>query len=245
MQEYKHNYIYELTNLVEYSVRAKIHFWNFNIDVFINAATKFSKNTLLHLYIKTTALNYYHRAFFKNGDLIDEDSMEKWYFLFNSYEIKINKFNFDDKLEIIDWFDENINKFEELFSRMANESFFILFANRQFLLDFNNVTKETVWETDFPKNRLAKKGTIKRVAIPKWVKSAVYHREKGRCTFCNTDLTNLVNTFTKSNYDHIVPLDLYGTNDPSNIQLTCETCNKKKTNKKGATSSYYIPWWPE
>ncbi len=41
----------------------------------------------------------------------------------------------------------------------------------------------------------------------------------------------------------MVPLDFYGTNDPCNIQLACEKCNKTKTNKDGITSDKYIPWW--
>ena len=243
LQEFKFNNIYELADLIDNFVKAEVQFWNYDTNYFINAATKFSKYTLLHLYIVTTALNYHHRDFLKNGDLIDEESIEIWYSLFDTYKIKIRKFNFDYNLVIIDWFDKNINKFEELFDRMANETFYILFANRQFLLDFNNLTVETVRDTDFPDNLITKKGTIKRTTIPKWVKTAVYHREKGRCVFCNTDLTSLVNTLTISNYDHIVPLNLYGTNDPCNIQLTCEKCNKIKSNKDGTTSSKYIPWW--
>lgn len=243
LQEFKFNNIYELADIVDGSVKAGLGFWNYNKDYFIQAATKFSKDTLLHLYIVTTAFNYHRRDFRKNGDLIDEDSIEKWYSLFDSYEIKVSKYNLNGKTEIIKWFERHSEKFEELFNKMSDEVFYILFANRQFLLEFNNLTTATVLDTKFSKKNLTPKGTIKRVAIPKWVKTAVYHREKGRCVFCNTDLTGLVNILTTSNYDHIVPLDLHGTNDPCNIQLTCEKCNKTKTNKHGSTSNKYIPWW--
>lgn len=74
-------------------------------------------------------------------------------------------------------------------------------------------------------------------------KRGCFYRDKGKCVFCLKDLTGLISTLTKSNYDHIVPLDLYGTNDPCNIQLTCETCNKKKNSKEGITSNLYTPWW--
>lgn len=243
MQEFKYNNIYELADLIESSMKAGVSFWNHDTGFFIQAATKFSKDTLLHLYIVTTAINYYHRDFRKNGDLIDEERIEKWYSLFDSYAIKVSKYNNNGKTEIIKWFERHIRKFEELFNKMSDEVFNILFANRQFLIEFNKLTVETVRNTEFPKEHLTPKGTIKRVAIPKWVKTAVYHREKGRCVFCNTDLTGLVNTLTNSNYDHIVPLDLYGTNDPCNIQLTCEKCNKTKTNKYINTSNKYVPWW--
>lgn len=243
LQEFKFNYIYELADLIDNSVKADVQFWNYNTELFINSATKFSKNSLLHMYIVTTALNYYHREFRKNGDCIDEDTIGKWYELFENYNIEIEEFNFDEDSEIIEWYDKNIEKFEELFENMADETFHILFANRQFLLIFNKLVVETIKETEFPQGLLTQKGTIKRATIPQWVKTAVYHRDKGRCVFCNTDLTSLVNTLTTINYDHIVPLDLLGTNDPCNIQLACETCNKSKTNKDGTTSSKYTPWW--
>lgn len=245
LQEFKFNYIYELADLVDGSVKAGVSFWNYDVDFFIQAASIFSKDTLLHLYIVTTAINYHHSDFIHNGDLIDESSIDKWYCLFDSYSIKVSKFNFNGKTEINKWFDRHINRFEELFIKMSDEVFYILIANRQFLLNFNIFITDTVLDTAFPKKHLTSKGTIKRVAIPKWAKTAVYHRDKGRCVFCNTDLTGLVNTLTNTNYDHIVPLDLHGTNDPCNLQLTCERCNKTKTNKDGKTSNKYVPWWPK
>ncbi|MBN9295665.1 MAG: HNH endonuclease [Filimonas sp.] len=243
LQEFKFNYIYELADLIDNSVKAGIEFWNYNNHFFIHAAIKFSKDTLLHLYIVTTAINYHRRDFRKNGSDFENDDMGKWYSLFASYNIKVARFNLNGEREIIEWFDKHIKKFTELFDFMAEEVFYILFANRQFLLEFNNLTSKTVSDTQFPKHYLTTKGTIKRASIPQWVKTAVYHREKGRCVFCNIDLTGLVNTLTNSNYDHIVPLDLFGTNDPCNIQLTCERCNKSKQNKDGTTSNKYIPWW--
>lgn len=243
LQEFKFNCIYELADLIDNSVKLGFSFFNYNEEFFIQAATKFSKDTLLHLYIATTAINYHHSYFRKDGDCIDEDSIEKWYSLFAGYSIKVRKFNFDSDVEIIEWFNKHIDQFEQLFIKMSDEVFYLLFGNRQFLLDFNNLTKETVIDTNFPTKFLTAKGTIKRAPMPEWVKNAVFHRDKGRCVFCNIDLTGLVNTLTIKNYDHIVPLDLNGTNDPCNIQLTCERCNKTKTNKDGTTSNKYVPWW--
>jgi hypothetical protein len=242
LQEFKFNNIYELARLIDISVRCEIELWNYEEDFFIHSATSFSKDTLLHLYIVVTAMNHYHENFCEND--FEGIDMQEWYFLFESYQIKVSKSNFNQsKLNIDEWFEKNSKKFAELFDKMADEVFYILFANRQFLLDFNSLIAKTVKGTNFPKNFTTQKGTIKRAAIPKWVKTAVYHREKGRCVFCNTDLTGLVNTLTNINYDHIIPLDLFGTNDPCNIQLTCEKCNKTKTNKDGKTSNKYIPWW--
>ncbi|MCH7612350.1 MAG: HNH endonuclease [Candidatus Marinimicrobia bacterium] len=136
-------------------------------------------------------------------------------------------------------------KFEFLFEHLSNEIFYILFNNRNFLLKFNEIVSESVSDLidTYPSNLLNNKGRIKRTNIPVWVKNAVFHRDKGRCVFCNTDLTSLVNTLTAKNYDHIVPLDLFGANDPCNIQLSCEKCNKTKSNKDPETSNNYYSWW--
>src|SRR5690606_13289109 len=115
--------------------------------------------------------------------------------------------------------------------------------NRPLLLQFNKLVTNTISSVIIPQENLTSKGSIKRISIPQWVKSAVFHRDKGRCVFCTTDLTKLVNTLTNSNYDHIVPLDKLGANDPCNIQLACENCNKGKSNRVAATSVFYYPWW--
>lgn len=245
LQEYNFNHVYELVDLVDNSVKGSEQFWNYDYARFTNAATQFSKDTLLHLYIATTAVNYHRRDFRKNADLIDENSMEKWYLQFDYYSIKIKKLNSANDTEKVKWVNKNIRKFEGLFNKMADEVFYILFANRSFLLAFNNLTAETINGMKIQKKYLTKRGTIKRKAIPKWVQEAVFHRDKGRCVFCNDDLTGLIGNKAKTNYDHIVPLDLYGSNDPCNIQLTCESCNKKKANRHGSTSNKYIPWWPK
>ena len=112
--------------------------------------------------------------------------------------------------------------------RDSNEIVHILFTNKNFLIDFNKLVVRTLEETEIPEQYLTPKKTIKRQNIPQWVKRDVFHRDKGRCVFCNKDLTGIITTLNSSNFDHILPLDKMGTNDPCNIQLSCETCNKSK-----------------
>lgn len=248
LKEFHYSSTYELADLIDGSVKEGISFWNYNEDYFINASCKFSKDTLLHLYIVITALNYYtnyYRRYYRKYGEFDEpeEHTEKWYKLFETYNIQFRKFKSNSVKPFLFWFEKNHDNFLQLFDRMAEEVFYILFANRSFLLDFNNIVAQTVLDTEYPAHLTTKKGTLKRTAIPQWVKKAVYHREKGRCVFCNCDLTGLINIYNNSNYDHIVPLDLYGANDPCNIQLSCESCNRSKTNKEGTTSNRYMPWW--
>lgn len=47
-----------------------------------------------------------------------------------------------------------------------------------------------------------------------------------RCTICKVDFSD-----TGYHIDHIIPVTRGGMNDPSNLQLLCPTCNRKKGNK--------------
>lgn len=162
---------------------------------------------------------------------------------FNTYSIQIRKDDLFNKEETYDLVEENSEKFVALFSAMAEEAFHILFYNRNFLLEFNKLVAETIRETEYPSELITRKGRLKRTSFPQWVRTAIFHRDKGRCVYCNTDLTNLVNTINQKNFDHIVPLDMFGANDPCNIQLTCESCNKSKSGRSSSTSFRYMPWW--
>ena len=59
--------------------------------------------------------------------------------------------------------------------------------------------------------------------IPKKVQREVWRRDKGKCVECGSK-ENL-------EYDHIIPFSRGGSNTTRNIQLLCEKCNKKKSNK--------------
>lgn len=230
MKEFKFNSIYELVSLIDRAVGVQEGFWNFDVDYFLNASATFSKDTLLHLYVVITAFNYYHRYFRKDGECIEEEEAAHWMSLFNSYGVKIDPLDFEREEDPYEWLSKNELQFIQLFDQMALEAFYILFLNRNFLLKFNRLVDDTIQEVNYPDGVLTEKGTIKRKTIPQWVRNAVYHRDKGRCVYCNTDLTGIVNLLTAKNFDHMVPLDLFGANDPCNIQLSCETCNKSKSN---------------
>ena len=246
LQKYSFDGIYSLIDLVEAHVNMETSFWNYDETYFIEHSAKFKKETLLHQYFVVTCLNDYWRDFRKSTDWYEEEGvLDYWYEKFIQYNISIPKYKPRKNYDVYKWYTRHINKFELLFEKLSNEAFYILFNNRDFLLKFNQIVANSVYDlsSKYPENYITKKGTIKRTNIPVWVKKGVFHRDKGRCVFCNTDLTNLINTFTNNNYDHIVPLDLHGANDPCNIQLTCERCNKTKSNSEPTTSSKYYSWW--
>lgn len=53
-------------------------------------------------------------------------------------------------------------------------------------------------------------------------KKVVFARDDGSCQCCGNN-DNL-------EYDHIIPFSCGGNNEPSNIQLLCQRCNRSKSN---------------
>lgn len=246
LTEYKFENIYDFTAIVEAYINRHWSLWNYSTEQFEDASCKFQKTTLFHLYFINILFNHFNRDFKKNEDYYEEeDVMESWYELFDAYNIYVPIYRPRKNYSVYKWFLNRKKDFLLLFGYLAEESFYIIFNNRNLLLRFNYLMKQIITDNidTFNDQNRSTKGTIKRVNIPSWVKKAVFHRDKGRCVYCNTDLTMIFNTLTNKNYDHMVPLDLYGSNDPCNIQLSCEKCNKTKSNTQHSTSKNYLTWW--
>jgi hypothetical protein len=62
----------------------------------------------------------------------------------------------------------------------------------------------------------------KREPIPEDVKFEVWRRDGGKCVICGSN--------EKLEFDHIIPFSKGGSNTARNIQLLCESCNRKKSN---------------
>jgi len=118
-------------------------------------------------------------------------------------------------VNILKWFRIQEEKFIELWEKLTDEIFYILFLNRTFLLQFNKSLADYLssGKVKIPNEFLKKEGVIKRCYMPKWVKRAVYYRDAGRCVLCQRDLSGLLSNDRLLHYDHIVPLNLFGIND--------------------------------
>ncbi|WP_018676404.1 HNH endonuclease [Riemerella columbina] len=81
--------------------------------------------------------------------------------------------------------------------------------------------EEKIKELQKIENRL----NNKRDRISQKVKDAVWNRDGGRCVECGSS--------EKIEFDHIIPFSKGGSNTYRNIQLLCESCNRKKSNKIG------------
>lgn len=56
-------------------------------------------------------------------------------------------------------------------------------------------------------------------------------------------MTKILNIDNQENHDHIIPLQCVGSNDPTNIQLTCEHCNKSKGARDCRFNNITSPFW--
>ncbi len=63
----------------------------------------------------------------------------------------------------------------------------------------------------------------RRTSIPESVRNEVWRRDQGKCVDCGSQ-KNL-------EFDHIIPISKGGSSTARNLQLLCETCNRKKSNK--------------
>lgn len=62
-----------------------------------------------------------------------------------------------------------------------------------------------------------------REAIPERVRKEVWNRSEGKCVDCGSR--------ERLEYDHIIPLSRGGSNTARNLELRCQTCNRKKAAK--------------
>lgn len=135
-------------------------------------------------------------------------------------------------------------------NKIVRDVFYVLFNDRETLMLFNkNVVSWYIREHLKNKGRnslkgFSDKGLVERVKLPSWVKYAILHRDNGRCVYCGTDLSGRVRIIRprEVTYDHIIPLDKNGTNDPTNIQLSCNQCNLNKSTKIMNSDFYNPPW---
>jgi hypothetical protein len=138
---------------------------------------------------------------------------------------------------------------EELLEQVVEEVFFVLFSNRRVLLLFNEMMARQLSNTDLDEvpdeylRHFARKGVLRRVATPEWVKRVVFFRDRGRCVACRRDLSGILSSLAEEEFDHIVPLANGGLNDVTNIQLLCKECNRRKRDGHADTSDFYEVWY--
>jgi len=207
---------------------------------FFQKILKPTKVTLLHDFIKN--INF-EGIEWETGHL-DHD------YLINTYGPCIEMAGY----EIPDWFKEgelgeHIWELDSILdlvsSKITEATFHILFADRDFLFCFSKFVASFIKEQDESKSSVFKKsGIVKRASfLPRWLRNAVFHRDKGRCQICGKDLTGLFRPEFDIHLDHMLPLEQSGTNDPTNFQLLCEHCNSSKGKKVVVMKQLVYTYW--
>jgi 5-methylcytosine-specific restriction endonuclease McrA len=75
----------------------------------------------------------------------------------------------------------------------------------------------------WPMCRDCKRERYRRAAIPKEAREAVFDRDGRACIECGTT--------ERLTIDHIAPVSLGGSDDISNLQTLCGSCNSRKGNR--------------
>jgi hypothetical protein len=217
----------------------------------------FSKTSILHHYIYSMITIEHRYEYRKNADLYEEPEIDNLQRLLDAYTINYlpyKKFTSPMPLKeaksraedpFYQWFLSQEPAFEELWEKITDEVFYLLFGNRAFLLRFNKAVARYLQsgEVTIPRKYLDENGKIRRHYLPSWVRDAVYFRDHGRCVLCQMDLSGILSADRVDHFDHMVPLAQWGINDPCNIQLLCKGCNLKKARGEPITGNRYSPWW--
>ncbi len=100
-------------------------------------------------------------------------------------------------------------------SHMCHEDILLIDTSRGAIDGYLNTKEDSITEET----------TLSREPIPQDVQDKVWNRDGGRCVKCGSNL--------KLEFDHIIPFSKGGANTYRNLQLLCEKCNRKKSNKIG------------
>lgn len=247
---------YQSASIVEAAATDFKFFEEINWESVGSRLFNYSKISILHEYIFSVLAVTTRWEYHGNSDSYTQKDVEYQTGILKDYGIiphsvtpdKLHALLSDDadnEIDFYKWFQFQEEKYIEFWGKLTEEVFHLLFANRTFLLRFNIALSEYLrsGKVTIPAEFLNDRGRLKRSYIPVWAKKAVYYRDHGRCVLCQKDLSGLLSIDRNLHYDHIVPLNLFGTNDPCNLQLLCESCNLEKSGELASTGIRYSAWW--
>lgn len=208
----------------------------------LNKALLPSKWTLLHHFIEDAIYMDMEYVTRKAGELVLGDLCK----LLDNYEVSYKSkqcFNADNN-DYADYIFEKVQ--ENALKRLAAEVFNLLFADRGLLKAFNACIAQRVREMELADHPtyLSRDGVFIRCNYwPSWLKDGLVRRDKGHCAICQCDLSGHLAREAEVHIDHIIPLNLGGVNDPSNLQLLCDFCNGTKGGDKTTTTEMVANYW--
>ncbi|WP_322845023.1 HNH endonuclease signature motif containing protein [Pseudomonas sp. B33.4] len=211
----------------------KVEFEFIDLKKIALESVNISENTALHKVLDDIAYTNFYIYSYDDLDWIGEysDFVDYVVGMFGHMQLAVPR-------EFYRKTDEGIidarNKYRDYFIGglrvLVGSAFSHLWQRKQFLFDFNaRLAKEIspLLKSEFP--FLAKDGQLPRATyFPVWVDNLLVHRERGLCHYCGgpAALVSLPNQ--TYDIDHMVPIASGGTNDATNLVLSCPECNNKK-----------------
>ena len=126
----------------------------------------------------------------------------------------------------------------------ADAAFQLLFQDRTFLLQFQDLVLRSAKEYKPKVGFSSAQLPVRRLArLPSWLHKGVFHRDRGRCQQCGSDISGLLNLDNIQHYDHLLPLAQGGSNDPTNFQLLCLPCNLQKGGRRRSVANVNRSYW--
>lgn len=136
-------------------------------------------------------------------------------------------------------------KFKRGLNFLVDNSFAILWNQKKILFEFNKRLAEEIAickQKDYPKI-FQSDGYLNRVAFPLWLKKQILYRDRGYCQHCGNQVESVDLVDGAFELDHMVPLKQGGTNDPTNLILSCKHCNTSKGDDLLPIKDIFA--WPE
>lgn len=236
-------FMYEFADDIYSAVQGEHGFDDAVFPDFLGPAQKLlvpQRDTILHDLIR----NVQFYGFEYSTGRFPESAIDYYRALFHEARVEAPAWlNATEVSDHIGALDRLLKKITEVFTPTV---FHLLFSDRAFLTLFQHRVANYVKGLrviDHPE-LLTHDGVIKRpLRVPTWLKSGVFHRDKGRCQGCLRDLTGLATPVHDLHLDHIIPLAQGGSNDPTNFQLTCAKCNLSKGGKVKDFPVKFAPYW--
>jgi len=195
--------------------------------------------SLLHAYIEHSLVLNTQEVLCECGDVVRDDIADELR-LFDIPLRELNTFSDEDSYEryLSAVYCENVPK------KLTPDIFEVLFNRRTIMKKFNETIASQIQKLSYARwnEYLTSDGVMLRCSYwPEGLKRALFRREQGHCAICLRDLRNLIANDEAYQIDHIIPIKIGGSNDPTNFQILCSECNKTKGGNGTDTSSFYSP----
>ncbi|MGR5448145.1 HNH endonuclease [Vibrio jasicida] len=217
-------------------------------EEFFDLISKPQKFTLLHHFIESVFLDEMHYGLKKAGDELYPTVYE----LLHAYEVhfcRYEEFKYIEDprnhkhLQYRDYIIDLLERY--VVYDLVEEVFTVIYQDKKLLMKFNEFISSYIRDLEYLPDCITKRnGVLNRFSRwPQWLRRGIYCRDKGRCGICLVDLSGELASGSLLAIDHIVPLNLGGVNDPTNLQQLCRNCNLEKGGHTIETSNNIPLYW--